>query len=137
MTKNKNIIRTVIITLILVVIAVMINGFLDGNQDATDKSGAIIDVLENNCDCKTIEQSVYLSGIQFGKDGISKERGEYQLIDCNFTSLEQESERILTILQEKVKNFDELDHLELEFINNDKSKTVVIKNGIIQKPKID
>lgn len=132
MTKTKTF-KSGMIILILVLVAVSINGFLDGYQDANDKSDAIIEVLEKNCDCETIEQSVYLSGIQFGKDGISKERGEYQLIDCNFTSLELESERILKILEKSIKNFDELDHLELEFVNNNVSQIVIIKNGIIQK----
>ncbi len=134
MKKTKTF-KTGMIILILVLVAVSINGFLDGYQDAKDKSGEIIEVLEKNCDCEKIEQVVYSSGIQFEKGSISKERGEYQLIDCNFTSLELESERILKILEKNVKHFNELDHLELEFIINDESQIVVIKNGIIQKSK--
>ncbi len=95
----------------------------------------IIKALENNCDCKTIEQSVYLSGIQFGKDEVTKEKGAYQLIDCKFESIDEESERILNILKKEVRNFNEIDRLELEFINNDESQNIIIQNGIIQKLK--
>jgi hypothetical protein len=134
--KNKfSLFKIPIIIVIVLALTSFVWGAYNGYTDAQDKSTYIMRALESNCDCKSIEQSVYLSGIQFGKDGISKERGEYQLIDCNFTSLDQESERILEILEKKVKHFKELDHLELEFINNDISQIVIIKNGIIQKSK--
>jgi len=55
------------------------------------------------------------------------------LIDCNFKSLENEVNRINEILKKEVKNFNDVDQLELEFINNGISKNIIIKNGIIQK----
>ena len=138
MTNKKSYLSNFKVPLIIVIILALASsvwGVYNGYTDAQDKSAYIIKALESNCDCETIEQSVYLSGIQFGKDGISKERGEYQLINCNFSSLDQESERILKILEKSIKNFNELDHLELEFVNNDVSQIVIIKNGIIQKSK--
>ena len=123
-----------IIIVILLILTEFTTGFISGFTSAKEKSIAIIEVLENNCDCKEIKQSIYLKGIQFSKEGISKEKGEFQLIDCNFESLEVEVNRINEILNKEVKNFNEVDQLRLEFINSDVSQSVVIKNGVIQKP---
>ena len=132
MTKKKNITRTVIIALVLVAIAVMINGFLDGYQDATDRSDLISEVLEENCDCSEINQIIYAKGLQFGKDGMSTEKVEYQMIDCDYQSFEVEAIRINDVLNKKVKGFKDFDLLTIEMNNKINSETLTIKNGVIQ-----
>ncbi len=132
---NNNKLKLGIFILILLLVIVIVSVFYDNYIDTKDKSSAIIEVLENNCDCKAIEQSVYITGIQFEKNGTVKEKGEFQLIDCNFKSFDIEVKRINEILNNEVKNFEEVDQLKFEFINNDISKSIVIKNGIIKKLK--
>ncbi len=129
MTNKKNKLRTSVLILIMALGSVIVNGYLDGYLDGKDKSSAIIKVLKNNCDCKTIKKSTYATTTQF-------EKGEFQLIGCNFESLEVESARINKILNKKVKKFDKVDRLKLEFISNEISQSVLIKNGIIQKSKL-
>ncbi|MET2986155.1 hypothetical protein [Aureibaculum conchae] len=130
---NKNTyVKTGIIILVLVLVAVFVNGFLDGYQDAADKSILITEVLEDNCDCKEVSQLIYAKGLQLGKDGISTEKAEYELIDCNYKSIEEEAIRINKILKKEVKDFATFDLLTLEFSNNLNRETVTIKNGVIQ-----
>lgn len=97
-----------------------------------DKSSDIIEVLKDNCDCKEVNQIIYAKGIQVGKNGLSTEKGEYQLIDCKFESIKKETEKIQNLLKSKIKGYENIDLLELEFVNGQKTETVVIKDGIIQ-----
>lgn len=99
---------------------------------ASERSASIRKVLEEACDCKTVNQVIYAKGVQFGKEGITTERGEYELVDCKFSSVKNEAKRIHELLQTKVKGFDKVDLLELEFINGAISETIRIKKGIIQ-----
>lgn len=97
-----------------------------------NRSENVLQTLKDNCDCKEINQIIYAKGIQFGKNGFSTEKGEYQLVDCKFKSVEEEAKRIQTLLNSKIKGFSKIDLLELEFINQNESKVVLIKKGIIQ-----
>lgn len=99
---------------------------------SSDRSKSITEVLKNNCDCKEVNQIIYAKGIQFGSNGLSTEKGEYQLVDCKFSSAKKEAKKIQELLSEKVKGFDKVDLLELEFVNENNSETIVIKNGKIQ-----
>lgn len=100
-----------------------------------DKSSNILKVLQENCDCKEINQIIYAKGIQYGKNGLSTERAEYELVDCQFTSAEKEIERINSVLHQKIDNYTDLDLLEIEFENQNTNQTFIIKNGKIQEPK--
>lgn len=99
---------------------------------SSDKSSNIMQVIEDNCECKEVNQIIYATGIQFGTNGISTEKGEYQLVDCKFNSVKEEAAKIKKLLDAKVKDFDKVDLLELEFINEEKTATIIFKNGIIQ-----
>ena len=96
-----------------------------------NKANQILEVLLNDCNCKEVNQIIYAQGIQFGKDGFSTEKGEYQLIDCEFLSLDKELERIQNLLHQKVTDFNELDLLELEFVNDGNIEVRKFKNGIL------
>ncbi|WP_117879858.1 hypothetical protein [Aureibaculum luteum] len=132
MTKKKNITTTVIMAVVLVAIAVMIKGFLDGYQDATDRSDLISEVLEENCDCTEINQIIYAKGLQFGKEGLSTEKAEYQMIDCDYQSFEGEAIRINDLLNKKVKGFKDFDLLTIELNNKKNTEIITIRNGVIQ-----
>lgn len=132
MTIKNTYIKIAIIILILILVSVFINGFLNGYKNTMDKSNLITEVLGENCDCKEIDQTIYAKGLQLGKDGISTEKAEYELIDCNYQSIEQEGMRINKILKKKIKEFETFDLLILEFNNNQNSETITIKNGVIQ-----
>ena len=99
---------------------------------STDRSKSITQVLKDNCDCKEVNQIIYAKGVQFGSNGLSTEKGEYQLVDCKLKSAKKEAEKIQDLLSTKVKGFDKVDLLELEFVNGNISETIVIKNGKIQ-----
>lgn len=99
---------------------------------SSDRSSTILQVLKNNCDCKEINQIIYAKGIQFGANGLSTEKGEFQLVDCEFTSVKDEVTKIQKLLKSDLKDFDKVDLLEFEFVNNENSETVIIKNGKLQ-----
>ncbi len=99
---------------------------------SNNRSETILEVLKSASQCTEVNQIIYAKGVQFGKEGMSTEKGEYQLIGCEFQSVEEEAKRLHKILSDKVKNFQEVDLLELEFITNNQHKTIIIKNGKIQ-----
>lgn len=130
---NKNTYyRTGFVILAMVLIAVFVNGFLDGYQDSIEKSDLIIEVLEDNCECDEVNQIFYAKGLQFGNDGISNEKAEYELIDCNYISIREEAIRINEILSKGVIGFEAIDILTLEFNSNQNREKITIKNGVIQ-----
>lgn len=99
---------------------------------STDRAKNITQVLKDNCDCKEVNQIIYAKGVQFGSNGLSTEKGEYQLVDCKFSSAKKEAEKIQDLLSSKIKGFNKVDLLELEFVNGNNSEIIIIKNGEIQ-----
>ncbi len=99
---------------------------------SNNRSDTILEVLREASQCDEVNQIIYAKGVQFGKEGLSTEKGEYQLVGCELSSIEEEAKRLHNILSDKVKDFQEVDLLELEFIKNDQHQTIIIKNGKIQ-----
>ncbi|MBJ2173802.1 hypothetical protein JBL43_06100 [Aureibaculum sp. A20] len=128
----KKLTKTGIIILVLIAAIVSVYGFIDGYQDAKDRSELISEVLEENCNCSEINQIIYAKGLQFGKEGMSTEKAEYQMIDCDYQSFEVEAIRINDVLNKKVKGFKDFDLLTIEINNKINSETLTIKNGVIQ-----
>jgi len=100
--------------------------------ESNNRSDTILEVLREASQCDEVNQIIYVKGVQFGKEGFSTEKGEYQLVGCELSSIEEEAKRLHNILSDKVKDFQEVDLLELEFIKNDQHQTILIKNGKIQ-----
>ncbi|WP_299119006.1 hypothetical protein [uncultured Tenacibaculum sp.] len=123
-------------TLIIIILFFLLGGLFGytvvSSIKSSNKSDKIFHTLKENCDCKEVNQIIYAKGIQFGENGLSTEKGEYQLVDCNFESIEAEAKRIQSLLESEIKDFKEIDLLELEFINQNESKVVLIKKGIIK-----
>lgn len=87
-------------------------------------------VLEEECDCKEVNQLIYAKGLQYSKnEGFSTEKIEYQLIDCEYSNLEEYSNKINKSLNEKIEGFEDFDMVSLEFVNGNSTENVVIKNG--------
>ena len=97
-----------------------------------EKSDSILQTLKDASECAEVNQLIYAKGIQFGPHGMTTEKGQYQLKGCEFISVKEEANRLNTILKEKVKGFDKVDFIELEFVNKDMNETIYIKNGKIQ-----
>lgn len=124
---------------ILVVILCGIAGFFVGraiyNSFLTDKdvTTSILEVLEENCNCKEISKSMYAKGIQFNKNnGFTTEKVEFSLKDCNYQNFEVESNRISKLLTDKVKDFTNFNLVVLEFESDTSNDILTIKNGIVQ-----
>ncbi|RBW59637.1 hypothetical protein DS884_07850 [Tenacibaculum sp. E3R01] len=124
--------KTIFILFIFLILGGLFGYTVSSSLHSIDKSKSILKALKENCNCKEINQVLYATGIQYGKNGLSTEKGEYELIDCEFLSLKKEVERIQQILNNKIDNFNQVDLLEFDFINGKNSKTVIIKKGIIQ-----
>lgn len=128
-SKNKN-------RLALKIIGFLVLGLLFGYSLGTiinsgERSTTITQVLEDNCNCKEVNQVIYAKGIQYGKEGLTTEKAEYLLVDCDTDLSEDGIEKLNQQLKKEVKNFDELDLLELEFTSGNNSKTIIIKNGVV------
>lgn len=97
------------------------------------KDNLIKQVLEEQCDCKEVNQLIYAKGLQYSKkEGLTTEKVEYQLIDCSYSLLKDETSKINKALHNEVEDFKDFDLITLEFINGTNKETVVIKNGVIQ-----
>ncbi|RPD94594.1 hypothetical protein EGM88_11835 [Aureibaculum marinum] len=128
----KKLTKTGIIIIVAVAVVVSVLGFLEGYKDATDRSDLINEVLEANCDCEEVNQIIYAKGLQFGNDGMSTEKAEYQLVNCDYESFVSESIRINKILNKKIKGFNDFDLLIIEMNNKTNREILTIKNGVIQ-----
>ncbi|WP_420551904.1 hypothetical protein [Tenacibaculum aiptasiae] len=124
--------RTLIVIISFLLLGGLFGYTVASSIKSSNKSDKIFQTLKENCDCKEVNQIIYAKGIQFGENGLSTEKGEYQLVDCNFESVEAEAKRIQSLLESEIKDFKEIDLLELEFINQNESKVVLIKKGIIK-----
>ena len=111
---------------------VVVDIFIDSIFESKKTSEAILDVLKNDCECEDVIQVIYAEGIQFGAEGITTKKAEYQLVNCTYTSIASEAIRVLEILENEIKDFKEFDFLLLEFKNETKKEVIKIKNGIIQ-----
>jgi len=99
---------------------------------SNNRADSILETLKKASKCDEVNQIIYAKGVQFGKEGLTTEKGEYQLIGCEFASVAEEAKRLQKILSDKVKNFQEVDLLKLEFVNKKQHKTIIIENGKIQ-----
>lgn len=124
--------RTFLTIIIFFVVGGIFGYTITKALQSKNKSSNILKVLEDNCNCKEVNQIIYAKGIQYGEKGLSTERGEYELIDCKFESANKEIERINALLHKKVKNYSDLDLLEIEFENGKTNQKFVIRNGKIQ-----
>lgn len=124
--------KTTIIIILFLCLGVIFGYTVTSSIKGYNRSEDVLQALKDNCDCKEVNQIIYAKGIQYGENGFSTEKGEYQLVDCKFKSVKTEVERIQALLNSKVKGFNKIDLLELEFINQNESKVVLIKKGIIQ-----
>lgn len=96
------------------------------------KDDLIKQVIEEQCNCKEVNQLIYAKGLQYSKEGLTTEKVEYQLIDCSYTSIKDQATKINEALLKEVEDFREFDLITLEFLNGTNKEKVVIKNGIIQ-----
>ncbi|MCH3881542.1 MULTISPECIES: hypothetical protein [Tenacibaculum] len=129
MRKTK---KTAVIIILFLCLGGLVGYTVGSVVKSSDRSTTILQVLKDNCNCKEVNQIIYAQGIQFGANGLSTEKGEFQLIDCEYISVKDEVTKIQKLLQSNVKDFDKVDLLELEFVNKEKSETVIIKKGKIQ-----
>lgn len=132
MKKTTKTTKTIGRTLLFLCLGGLFGYTVKSSIKSSERSSNIRQVLIDNCECKEVNQIIYATGIQFGANGLSTEKGEYQLVDCTFSSLKKETEKIQKLLQSKIKSFNSIDVLEFEFVNGGNSETVVIKNGKIQ-----
>lgn len=128
-TKNSK-------SLALKIVSFLVIGLLFGYTVGTviksgDRSNTITQVLKDNCNCKEVNQLIYAKGVQFGKNGLTTEKAEYLLVDCDYDLSKKGVEKLNQQLAKEVKNFKELDYLELDFSSEKENKTIIIKNGKI------
>lgn len=101
---------------------------IQSNKDDTVK---IQTILENNCNCDTIEKGIHATGIQFSKsDGFSTEKVDFTLTNCEYNNLKEEGNRIAQLLQKE--GMSDYNLITLDFISNDKQETLNIRDGKIQ-----
>jgi hypothetical protein len=124
--------KTIIRTILFLCLGGLFGYTVASAAKSSDRSESITQLLKDNCDCKEINQIIYAKGIQFGANGLSTEKGEYQLIDCKFKCARTETIRIQKLLQSQIKGFKNVNLLEFEFVNGNNTEVVVIKKGIIQ-----
>lgn len=135
MKTVKKVIKYVVLLIVGLFVGVFIAGVISGAKDALsgDKSEAIKTVLTENCKCESVNQFIYARGIQFNKeDGLSTEKAEYELVNCEYENIDKEVDRLNKVLVEKVKGYEDLDLLKLEFVGAEKHETFTIKNAVIQ-----
>lgn len=132
---SKKSIALLIILVIFASVGVYKTGYSIGKSIGKNLKidNQITQVLKDECDCKEVNQIIYAKGLQYSKDeGLTTEKVEYQLIDCSYTTIEDQGKKINEALLKEVEDFKEFDLITLEFLNGTNKEKVIIKNGIIQ-----
>ncbi|WGD35681.1 hypothetical protein [Olleya sp. YS] len=122
--------KTFFISIFISILTVsIIKGFYDNQKKGSKVAEDILTVLNENCDCKEVTQSLYSLGLQYSwNDGFSTEKAEYQLTDCTYLDFNNEVKRIDKLLQSKVKGIKDFNLITLDFIDKGQRKSVSINN---------
>ncbi|OIQ23593.1 hypothetical protein [Lacinutrix sp. MedPE-SW] len=125
--------KTIFFTILIVVFSVGVaKGFYKSVKKSEAITKEILTVLKDNCNCKAVVKTSYLKGVQYSKkNGVTAETVTYQLTDCDFNNFNQEVKCIDNTLREKINGIELLDLITLNFVNNNKRKTVTIKNNCL------
>lgn len=104
-----------------------------GKSIKTDRNSVveIQSILENHCNCESIEKSMYAKGVQYSTDqGFTTEKVDFVLTNCIYENLNEEGEHIAKLLN--AEGLETFSLITLEFISDEKQQTITIKNGKIQ-----
>lgn len=133
MRTFKKVIKTVGLAFLGMLMGFLIKGGINGFVDHMDKAHNVEIAIKENCDCEEVNQFMYARGIQYNaEDGITTEKAEFELVNCQYNNLEEEVSRLNDVLQDAVYGYADLDLLTLEFVGDEQHHTITIKNGIIQ-----
>ncbi|CAL2102989.1 conserved protein of unknown function [Tenacibaculum sp. 190130A14a] len=119
-----------------VFIATYFVGLLDLYKKEYDKDQFTIQkiktLLTKNCNCETVSINTYYKGIQFDSKGnFTTEKVEYTLNNCSYKSLNQEAQKINTVLKNNIENYKRFDCIELNFVSAQDHKSISINNGVV------
>lgn len=111
-------------------------GFVVGNtvgrkmKKERDHVLKIQSILEDQCDCESIEKSMYAKGIQYSRtEGYTTEKVDFTLTNCNYDNINKEGEQI--VKQLNAVGLETFNLITLDFISEEKQETIIIKNGKI------
>jgi hypothetical protein len=103
----------------------------DSVKTDSENTQKIQNILKENCNCESIEKSMYAKGVQYNNDqGFTTEKVDFTLTNCQYENLREEGERIAKRLNKE--GFATFNLITLDFISDEKQETITIKNGKIQ-----
>lgn len=133
MRTFKKVIKIAGFAFLGILAGIFIKGIVDGFKGQIDIAQSVETAIEKSCDCEAVNQFMYARGIQYStKDGLTTEKAEFELVNCQYDNLDEEVRRLNKALQNEVARYADLDLLTLEFVGTNQHHTVTIKNGIIQ-----
>lgn len=125
--------KKLIITFILTGVVGFVVGktVFDSVKTDSENTQKIQNILKENCNCESIEKSMYAKGVQYNNDqGFTTEKVDFTLTNCQYENLREEGERIAKRLNKE--GFATFNLITLDFISDEKQETITIKNGKIQ-----
>lgn len=125
--------KKLIITFILSGVVGFVVGktVFDSVKTDSENTQKIQNILKENCNCESIEKSMYAKGVQYNNDqGFTTEKVDFTLTNCQYENLREEGERIAKRLNKE--SFATFNLITLDFISDEKQETITIKNGKIQ-----
>lgn len=134
MKAQKRIIQGALLILGLCIAIPFCYGMYVGYTSHTGTTGAIKKVLEEECNCKTIDFDHSAYGLQFSREeGVTGESAAFILKDCQETAkAHEETERLNKIFLEKIEGYASLDIIHFQFKDGEDNKVVTVKKGIVQ-----
>ena len=122
---------------IAIFIAVFCVGMAKGFYKTYKADEIIVDKIETtlkaNCNCETITKDMYSKGVQYSKDeGFSVEKVSFSLINCEFSTLKEEANRIQQVLESEVEGLCTFSLVTLDVISENRHDTVTIRNGKLE-----
>lgn len=123
--------------LLIVFVLFGVVGFMVGRtvlksvKTDNDSISKIQNILEDHCNCESIEKNMYAKGVQYSSDqGFTTEKIDFTLTNCEYDNLNEEGITLVKLFN--AAGLETFNMITLDFISQEKQETVIIKNGKIQ-----
>ena len=132
--KTSTILKATLLGLGLIVAVPFCMGMYSGYKSHIGTNGDVVKTIKANCDCNDVNVGISAFGIQVNKeDGVSNESTRFELTGCKLqSSISDTATNLNSILVNTVEGYKDIDVVHLDFINDEITESILVKNGEIQ-----
>ena len=123
--------KLLIIFVLFGVVGFMVGKTVKSFKADNDNISKIQSILEDHCNCESIEKNMYAKGVQYSSDrGFTTEKIDFKLTNCEYDNLNEQGASLIKLFN--AEGLETFNMITLDFISDEKQETITIKNGKIQ-----